>query len=97
MRNKQAVIYIMASSKNGTIYIGVTNNLITRVWQHKSDMIKGFSKKYKVHRLVYFKQHTSMQSAIEREKQIKKWKRQWKLKLIEKLNPAWKDLYTDII
>ena len=97
MNNKQAFIYIIASKKNGTIYIGVTNNLITRVWQHKSDIIKGFSKKYKTHQLVYFEQHSNIQSAIEREKQIKKWKRKWKLQLIEKLNPLWKDLYTDVV
>ena len=97
MSKKQTFIYIMASKKNGTIYVGVTNNLVTRAWQHKSDIIKGFSNRYKTHRLVYFEQHTDMQSAIKREKQIKKWNRQWKLKLIEKLNPTWKDLYTDIV
>ena len=87
----------MASKRNGTLYIGVTSDLPARVWQHKNNMIEGFTERYNVHTLVYFEQHTSMQSAIEREKQIKKWNRKWKLKLIEKLNPNWEDLYEIVI
>ncbi len=96
-KEKQAFVYIMANKRNGTIYTGVTNDLSNRVWQHKQNVIEGFTKKYGVHHLVYFEQHGSMYSAIEREKQIKKWCRQWKLKLIEKENPSWSDLYDSII
>jgi putative endonuclease len=80
-------VYIMASQRNGTLYIGVTNNLIKRVYEHKSDLVDGFTKKYDVHKLVYYEQTDDVKSAIEREKCLKKWKRQWKLRLIEKMNP----------
>lgn len=93
----QAYVYILASQKNGTLYTGVTSNLIARVWQHKNDLVEGFSKKYKVHDLVWYEVHGSIESAILREKQIKEWKRQWKLDLIEKMNPYWNDLYPSII
>jgi len=89
--------YILASHKNSTLYVGVTNNLVKRVWEHKSDLVEGFTKKYKVHRLVYYEQTENIESAITREKQLKKWNRKWKLELIEKQNPDWKDLYTDIV
>jgi putative endonuclease len=84
---------MLASKRNGTLYTGVTSNLIQRVWQHKYNMVKGFTKKYNVKILVYFEIHPNAESAIIREKQIKKWRRAWKLKLIEKKNPDWKDLY----
>ncbi len=87
----------MASQKNGTLYIGVTDNLAKRVWQHKGDLIEGFTKKYKIHMLVYFEETSDVLSAITREKQLKKWNRAWKIKLIEAKNPEWKDLYDDLI
>jgi len=93
---KQPVVYILASQRNGTLYTGVTSNLHRRVWEHKNDLIDGFTKKYQVHQLVYFELHADMYSAITREKQIKKWKRQWKIELIEKHNPQWRDLWLDI-
>ena len=85
----------MASKRNGTLYVGVTGNLIKRAGEHKSDRVEGFTKRYKVHNLVYFEGTTDIESAIGREKQIKKWKRDWKLKLIEGKNPDWKDLYDE--
>ncbi|MCP4726336.1 MAG: GIY-YIG nuclease family protein [bacterium] len=88
-------LYILASKRNGTLYTGITNNLMKRVLEHKSDLVSGFTKRYKVHDLVYFEQHTDINHAILREKQIKKWKRQWKIELIEEENPEWKDLYLD--
>jgi len=90
-------IYILASSKNGTLYIGVTRNLTKRVWEHKSKTLDSFSKKYGVANLVYYEQSIDINSAIQREKQIKHWKRSWKIELIEKTNPHWTDLYNDII
>lgn len=90
-------VYILASKKNGTIYIGVTNNLTRRVWEHKNNYIKGFTSKYRVHKLVYFEQTSDIRSAILKEKQMKKWKREWKIEIIEKNNPNWKDLYVDLI
>ncbi|MBI5529907.1 MAG: GIY-YIG nuclease family protein [Candidatus Doudnabacteria bacterium] len=90
-------IYILASQRNGTLYVGVTNNLIKRVWQHKNNLADGFTKKYKVHTLVYFEQTTDIESAITREKQLKKWHRKWKLDLIEKQNPNWIDLYNELL
>ena len=97
MIQKQYFMYIMVSKRNGTLYVGVTSSLPSRVWEHKNNIIEGFTKKYNVHMLVYFEQHTKIQLAIKREKQIKKWNRKWKLKLIEAKNPEWKDLYKDII
>jgi putative endonuclease len=94
---KQPCVYILASQRNGTLYTGVTSELIKRVWEHKNDLIEGFTNKYGVHRLVYFEQHEEMNSAITREKQIKKWNRAWKLRLIEELNPDWKDLYETLL
>ena len=90
-------IYILSNKRNGTLYIGVTNNLIKRVYEHKNKVIKGFTKKYSVHNLVYYEQTENINSAIEREKQLKKWNRKWKLELIEKFNPEWQDLYNDLI
>ena len=89
-------VYIMASQRNGTLYIGVTNNLIKRVYEHKNDLVDGFTKKYRVHRLVYYEQTDDVRSAIEGEKRLKIWNRQWKLRLIEQMNPEWKDLYNEL-
>lgn len=93
---KTYYVYIMASKRNGTLYIGVTDNLIKRVYEHKNDLVEGFTKKYQVHMLVYFEESNDIISAIVREKQLKKWKRKWKIELIEKSNPAWKDLYNEL-
>ena len=84
---------MLASRRNGTLYVGVTSDLVKRVWGHKNDVVDGFSKKYNVHMLVWYEVHVTMESAIAREKAIKEWKRQWKMALIEKENPLWQDLY----
>jgi len=94
---KDYYVYILCNFRNGTLYIGVTNNLVKRIYEHKSDFVEGFTKKYKIHRLVYFEQTSSIESAINREKQLKKWNRKWKLELIERKNPEWNDLYNEII
>ena len=94
---KQPAVYILASKRNGTLYAGVTSDLIARVWQHKQKMVEGFTKKYDVHILVYFEMHGSMYKAITREKQIKGWVRAKKLALIESSNPTWRDLYEDLL
>jgi len=93
---KQCYVYILASQKKGTLYIGVTNDLIRRIYEHKNDLVPGFTSAYHVHRLVYYEVHVDIYQAITREKQIKKWKRQWKINLIEKTNPEWKDLYPSL-
>ncbi|MBI2869633.1 MAG: GIY-YIG nuclease family protein [Chloroflexi bacterium] len=90
-------VYILASKRNGTLYVGVTNDLLRRVFEHKNDFVRGFTGKYRVHDLVYFELHESLESAITREKQIKKWRREWKVELIEKQNPSWNDLYNGLI
>ena len=90
-------VYILASKKNGTLYIGMTNNLTRRVYEHKNELVERFTKKYKVKNLVYFEQTEDVNSAILREKRLKSWKRDWKIQLIEKDNSEWKDLYTEII
>lgn len=89
-------VYILASKKNGTLYIGVANDLKQRIWQHKSGQIEGFTKKYNVKNLVYFEVYEDYWNAANREKRMKKWNRQWKIDLIEKANPEWRDLYGDI-
>ncbi len=89
----QYYVYILASKRNGTLYIGVTNDLLKRVGQHKEDVIGGFTKRYGVHQLVYFEETSDIISAISREKQLKNWRRDWKIKLIEDANPKWEDLY----
>jgi putative endonuclease len=94
---KQPAVYILASGYNGTLYIGVTSNLIQRIWQHKNDMVEGFTEKYGVHFLVHYELCDQMLTAIEREKQLKKWNRQWKIDLIEKRNPTWKDLWEELV
>ena len=90
-------VYILASKKNGTLYSGITDSLIKRVWQHKNDLAEGFTKKYNVHILVHFEEFTDPTEAILREKRIKRWKREWKIKLIEKDNPQWEDLYENLL
>ena len=92
----QYFLYILASKRNGTLYIGVTNNLLKRVHQHKNDVTEGFTRKYNVHSLVYYEVFNRIQDAITREKQMKKWKRQWKMELIEKSNPNWEDLFESL-
>jgi len=93
---RQPAVYVLASERNGTIYIGVTSDLVKRVWEHKNDLLDGFTKRYGVHRLVYYELHADMLSAIAREKHLKKWNRAWKLQLIEEKNPEWKDLSYEI-
>ena len=92
----QYYVYILASQRNGTLYIGVTSDLAKRVYEHKQNLVAGFSKKYNAHELVYYEVHYEIEEAITREKQIKKWNRQWKLRLIEEMNPWWNDLYDEI-
>ena len=94
---KLPCVYILASQRNGTLYAGVTSNLVQRIWQHKNDQVEGFTKKYKVHILVWYEPHESMESAIAREKVLKEWRRAWKLELIEGANPEWRDLYEEIV
>ncbi|MBU1074780.1 GIY-YIG nuclease family protein [Patescibacteria group bacterium] len=94
---KKYYVYILASKKNGTLYIGVTNNILRRIHEHKNNVIGGFTRKYKVHRLAYFEETENIESALQREKQMKKWNRKWKIKLIEKDNPNWKDIYGEIV
>jgi putative endonuclease len=94
---KQPCVYILASARNGTLYVGVTSDLGNRVWQHKNDVVEGFTSRYGVHLLVYAEVHETMEAAIQRETQIKKWRRRWKLELIEKSNPQWRDLYEELI
>ncbi len=94
--NKTPCVYIMANKRNGTLYTGVTSNLKQRVWKHKQELVDGFTKKYVVKNLVYFETHQTMEGAIVREKQIKKWNRAWKIRLIEENNDRWDDLYDSI-
>jgi putative endonuclease len=94
---KQYYVYILAGQKNGTLYVGVTSDLTKRVYEHKQNLVDGFSKKYSVHDLVYYEQHNEVEESILREKQIKKWNRKWKIRLIEEKNLGWSDLYDEII
>ena len=93
---KRPFVYILASQPNGTLYVGVTSDLPARVWQHRNDLVDGFTKRYGVHRLVYVEAHETMEDAILREKRIKRWRRAWKVRLIELANPEWRDLYDEI-
>ena len=95
--SKLPCVYILASRRNGTLYVGVTSDLVKRVWEHKSDLVEGFTKRYGAHLLVWYEVHSEMLEAIAREKRLKGWKRRWKLDLIESGNPAWRDLYGDLI
>jgi len=94
---KQYYVYTLASQKNGTLYIGMTSDLIKRVYDHKQNLIDGFSKKYSVHHLVYYEHYIEVDESILREKQIKKWNRKWKIRLIEEKNLGWSDLYDEIV
>ena len=97
MNTKQPCVYLLASERNGTLYVGVTSNLVKRIWEHKENLADGFTKKYAINLLVWYEVHETMESAISREKAIKEWKRLWKLRLIEEMNPEWKDLYDQIV
>jgi putative endonuclease len=90
-------VYILASKRNGTLYTGVTSNLVKRVWEHKNNVVEGFTQKHGVHDLVWYEMHDTLETAIAREKTIKNWKRAWKLKTIEEMNPQWRDLYPEIL
>ncbi len=90
-------VYLLASRRNGTLYVGVTSNFVQRVWQHKSDLVEGFTKRYGVHDLVWYEAHETMESAITREKAIKGWQRAWKIALIENDNRQWRDLFEEVI
>ena len=94
---KQPAVYILASSRNGTFYTGVTSALVQRIWQHREHSVDGFTKEHDITMLVWYELHGTMDSAIVREKQIKAWKRQWKIELIEKSNPYWRDLWVEIL
>ena len=96
MADRRYYVYILASRRNGTLYVGVTNDLIRRVHEHKEDVVKGFTRDYGVHRLVHFEEFSDSVSAIQREKNLKHWVRRWKVDLIEKSNPTWRDLYDEI-
>ena len=97
MHEKQPCVCLLASQRNGTLYVGVTSNLVKRVWEHKEKLADGFTKKYTINQLVWYEVHETMESAISREKAIKEWKRLWKLRLIEEANPEWTDLYDQIV
>jgi putative endonuclease len=94
---KNPCVYILAKQRNGTLYIGVTSNLSARIWQHKNKYVEGFTEKYDVNLLVWYESHETMESAIAKEKAMKKWNRIWKLRVIEQMNPDWRDLYEDIL
>ena len=93
---KYYYVYILASQRNGTLYIGITSDLIKRVWEHKNKFVDGFTKKYNINKLIYYEQYSDPENAIKREKRLKKYNRKWKLTLIEKANPQWKDLYEEV-
>ena len=93
---KQFYVYILASKRNETLYVGVTSNLTKRVWEHKSKLVKGFTEQYGVDKLVYYEVHSDAENAVLREKQMNKWNRSWKLRLIEERNPEWNDLFDEI-
>ena len=97
MTEKNYYVYILCNQKNGTLYVGITSDLIKRIWQHKNESVEGFTKKYGLKRLVHFEQYKDVKEAILREKRIKKWNRQWKINLIEKNNPSWDDLYDKLV
>ena len=94
---KQPAVYLLASRYRGTLYVGVTSDLVQRIWQHRQGLVEGFTQRYGVRMLVWFEQHATMLDAIAREKRIKEWKRAWKLELIETINPRWRDLYDDLL
>ena len=89
-------VYILASRRNGTLYIGMTDDLIRRVWEHRTGVVPGFTRKYRTKMLVWYEQHETRETAFQRERQLKKWNRAWKLELIERVNPAWRDLFDEL-
>lgn len=93
---KRPAVYILASKRNGPLYTGVTSDLVRRVWEHRQDLVPSFTSRYRVHTLVWYEMHVHMDEAIIREKQIKKWNRAWKIRMIEERNPEWRDLWDDI-
>ncbi len=95
--NKQPCVYLLANKRNGTLYVGVTSDLIKRIWEHKNHVVEGFTKKYGVDRLVWYEMHETMESAIQREKAVKEWQRAWKVRIIEQNNPNWDDLYGTLL
>ena len=95
--NKQPCVYLLASKRNGTLYVGVTSDLVKRVWEHRNHVVDGFTKKYSVCHLVWYEVHETMESAIQREKSIKEWQREWKIKMIEQTNPDWDDIYGSLL
>ncbi|HEX7891254.1 MAG TPA: GIY-YIG nuclease family protein [Ramlibacter sp.] len=97
MHEKQPAVYILASQRNGTLYIGVTSNLVQRAWQHREAVTEGFTARYGVHHLVHYELHGDMEHAIAREKRLKKWNRLWKLRLIEERNSQWRDLWDEVL
>jgi putative endonuclease len=97
LMDKQPATYMLASRRNGTLYVGVSSDLIARAWQHREHIVKGFTSKYNVTRLVWYELHGTMEGAITREKRLKKWNRDWKIRLIEERNPYWNDLWDEII
>jgi putative endonuclease len=97
MQERIPCVYMLASAPRGTLYVGSTSDLPGRVWQHKNDLVPGFTRKYGVHTLVWFEVHESMESGVQREHRIKQWKRLWKIQLIETTNQDWRDLYSDIL
>ena len=97
MQERTPCVYILASCRNGTLYIGVTSNVVQRIWQHRIDLVPGFTRRHRIHLLVWFELHDTMDAAITREKAIKEWKRAWKIRLIEDTNPYWHDLYPDLV
>ncbi len=94
---KLPCVYLLASQRNGTLYVGVTSDLVQRIWQHKNDLAEGFTKRYGVHMLVWYEECGTMEAAISRERAIKEWKRAWKIRLIENRNPEWKDIYNELL
>ncbi|MBV8977035.1 MAG: GIY-YIG nuclease family protein [Alphaproteobacteria bacterium] len=97
MKEHLYFVYILSSARNGTLYVGVTNDVVRRSWEHRSDLVEGFTKKYGVHRLVWYELHRDIHEAIAREKRLKRWNRAWKIKLIEQNNSGWNDLYERLI
>jgi putative endonuclease len=94
---KQPAVYMLATGKRGTLYIGVTSDLVARTWQHREHIVEGFTRRYNVTMLAWYELHGTMESAILREKQLKKWNREWKLRLVQEFNPEWRDLWDDIV
>ena len=94
---KNYYVYILASKRNGTLYIGITSDLVKRIWEHKNKVVKGFTAEYGIDKLVYYEEYSDPENAIKREKRLKKYNREWKLNLIERINPDWKDLYNELV